>query len=305
MTRTLSSGQLADYRREGFLLIEEAVPPSVLARLRASTERLLDASRGVRENDEIYDLDEGHGPDSPRLNRIKAPHLVDVGYADYLRSEALLELVRPLLGENVRLHNSKLNTKAARGGAPVHWHQDWAFYPHTNDDLLAVGVMLSDVGPEDGPLQMVPGSHTGPVLSHRRDGIFCGAIDPDDPDARLDDAVTLTAPAGSVSLHHVRTLHGSAPNLGQNPRLLLLFELGAADAWPLGGAQNAYTGLDQEALWQRFTDNLVCGVQPLAARLANVPVDMPLPPAPDSSSIFRIQASGGARDAFGGRCATG
>ena len=297
----LTKEQRERYDRDGFVLVEGAVPRATLARLRETTERLIDASRAITENDDVYDLDTGHGPNAPRLNRIKTPHLVDPVYDEYLRSDALLDLVRPLVGENVRLHNSKLNTKAAHGGAAVHWHQDWAFYPHTNDDLLAVGVMLSDVGDDDGPLQMVPGSHRDAVLSHRRGGVFCGAIDPDDPAARLDEAIALTGPAGSVSLHHVRTLHASAPNRGERPRLLLLYELGAADAWPIGGAQNVYTGLDQRALWRRFEDNLVAGEQPLAARLADVPVEMPLPPAPDSSSIFRIQASGGAKDVFGER----
>jgi hypothetical protein len=27
--------------------------------------------------------------------------------------------------------------KSAGFGAAVEWHQDWAFYPHTNDDLAA------------------------------------------------------------------------------------------------------------------------------------------------------------------------
>ena len=44
-------------------------------------------------------------------------------------------------------------------GSPVEWHQDWAFYPHTNDDLLAVGVMLDDMELENGPLLVLPGTH--------------------------------------------------------------------------------------------------------------------------------------------------
>ena len=44
--------------------------------------------------------------------------------------------------------------KSAGYGAPVEWHQDWAFYPHSNDDLAAVGIMLDDVDdgerPDDG-----------------------------------------------------------------------------------------------------------------------------------------------------------
>ena len=299
MIRQLSDRHIEQYERDGFVLLADAVPKDLLARMQASTERLMEASRAVSENSDVYDLDTGHAPNQPRLNRIKTPHLVDAVFDEYMKSDALLELVRPLLGNDIRLHNSKLNTKAGAGGAAVQWHQDWAFYPHTNDNLLAVAVMLSDIGDDDGPLQMVPGSHRRAPLSHLNEGVFCGAIDPADPAANLASAATLTGSAGAVSLHHVRTLHGSAPNRGRLPRLLLLYELGAADAWPLQGAVSSYAGMNQQETWARMNENLVCGKQPLAARLADVPVLMPLPPPRDGSSIFRVQASGDAVDAFG------
>jgi len=80
-----------------------------------------------------------------------------------------------LLGADVALQTAKLNIKAPGGGMAVEWHQDWALYPHTNDDLLAVGVMVDDVDEENGPLQVIPGSHRGPILDHSNpDGVFCG-----------------------------------------------------------------------------------------------------------------------------------
>jgi len=295
---TLNERQIANYQRDGFILVEDAVPAEMLSRLQSVTFELIEQSRSVTQNNDVYDLDKGHNSDNPRLNRIKTPHDVHAIYKEYLRSQALTDLIKPLLGENIRMNNSKLNTKAAQGGAPVEWHQDWSFYPHTNDDLLAVGVMLSDIGEDDGPLQMIPGSHKEPVLSHFNNGVYCGAIHPDDKAARLDDAVSITGRAGSLSIHHVRTTHGSAPNLGENPRLLLLYELAAADAWPISGALSTFTGMDQQALWEYFNRNMVCGEQSINPRLKDVPVLMPLPPPTDASSIFQTQSSGGARSAF-------
>ncbi len=294
----LSDQQKSDYDRDGFILVEDAVPADMLQQLQAVTLQLIEDSRTVQENNDVYDLDIGHSINTPRLNRIKTPHAVHSVFKEYMRSDALTELIKPLLGNNIRMNNSKLNTKAAQGGAPVEWHQDWSFYPHTNDDLLAVGVMLSDIGEEDGPLQMVPGSHKEPILSHFNNGVFCGAIHPDDTAARLDDAVSITGKAGSISIHHVRTTHGSAPNMGENPRLLLLYELAAADAWPISGAQSTFTGMTQQALWEYFNDNMVCGKQSTIPRLRDVPVLMPVPPPQDASSIFKTQSSGGAKSAF-------
>jgi len=294
----LTPAQINDYNRDGYILVENAVPADVLAKLQLVTHELIEKSRTVTSNNDVYDLDKNHSPSQPRLNRIKTPHDVHPVFKEYLRSDALIELIQPLIGNNVRMNNSKLNTKAAQGGAPVEWHQDWSFYPHTNDDLLAVGVMLSDIGEEDGPLQMIPGSHKEPVLSHFNNGVYCGAINPDDKAARLEDAVSITGKAGSVSIHHVRTTHGSAPNLGNDPRLLLLYELAAADAWPISGALSTFTGMNQQELWDYFNNNMVCGEQSVLPRLADVPAVMPLPPPKDASSIFQTQRSGGAKSAF-------
>ncbi len=286
------------YDENGYLLVEDVVKPQELARMREITYGLIDASRGVQESSEVYDLDEGHGPESPKLTRIKLPHKVDPYFDRILKTSGVTEVLQDLLGPDVTLITAKLNTKAPGGGAAVEWHQDWAFYPHTNDDLLAVGLMLEDVTEENGPLKVIPGSHRGPVLSHMANGVFCGAVDPDDPDFDLDSAVTLTGRAGSMTVHHVRTLHGSAPNVSDRARLILFYECARADAWPILGANSYIHSLGQARFWADLQDRMICGAPCLEPRLAQVPVRMPLPPAPDASSIFKTQKSGGAKSAF-------
>ena len=294
----LDPKQIEEYHEHGYLLVENALDAGQLEQLQSITRELIEQSRTVTVSDAVFDLDQGHSSDHPRLTRIKTPHEVDPAFRAILHSERITECLQALLGPHVRLQNSKLNTKAGQGGAAVEWHQDWGFYPHTNDDMLALGFMLSDITEEDGPLLVVPGSHRGPVLPHSNDTCFCGAVDPGHPDAHLDKAVALTGKAGSMSIHHVRLLHGSAPNLSASARLLLLYECCAADAWPINGSQSAYTGLDQTQIWNKLQQNMICGQQPLHARLADVPVLMPLPAAPDASSIFKVQQSGGAVSAF-------
>ncbi len=63
-----------------------------------------------------------------------------------------------------------------------------------------------------------------------------GAIDPDDPLFEKDRVVTLTGRAGSMTVHHTRVLHGSAPNVSDRPRFILFYEIAKADAWPILGA---------------------------------------------------------------------
>jgi ectoine hydroxylase-related dioxygenase (phytanoyl-CoA dioxygenase family) len=177
-----------------------------------------------------------------------------------------------LLGPSLRLLGGKVNIKAPRHGTAVEWHQDWAYYPHTNDDLLAIGLPLDDMGPDNAPLLVLPGSHKGPIWDHTSGGIFCGGIDCKATGLDVSGAVAVTARAGDMTVHHVRTIHGSDMNRSDKPRRVLFHEIGAGDAWPL-----AYPGA---ADWDRMKADMVVGEPSLTPRMAAVPVRMPLPEAP-------------------------
>ena len=41
-------------------------------------------------------------------------------------------------------------------GSPVQFHQDWAYYPYSNDDGLAIGVAIDDIDASNGAMQVVP-----------------------------------------------------------------------------------------------------------------------------------------------------
>jgi len=253
--------------------------------VRREMVRILDGARAVTTHTDMYDLEPGHQPDDPRVRRVKTPHRFFPVFQQLLRHPRLVAALQDLLGPAVRLHSSKINLKSPRYGSPVEWHQDWAFYPHTNDDLLAVGVMLDDCTSDNGPLMVVPGSHRGPIFDHHADGYFCGAIDPATIRDEIARAVPLTGRAGSMSFHHVRLVHGSAQNVSSLPRTLLLYEYGAADAWPLMGVSDLAD----------FDARLVTGEPSIEPRVAPAPVRMPLPPARSQGSIYENQSDAARR----------
>ncbi len=294
----LSREQIEFYHEHGYLLVENVLSDVELKTLQTITYDLIEKSKDITESNDAYDLDEGHSRHTPRLTRIKLPHKQDPYFWEVLTQSNVTRVLNDLLGEDTTLITAKLNTKAPGGGQAVEWHQDWAFYPHTNDDLLAFGIMLEDVTPDNGPLMVIPGSHKGPLLSHKHEGLFCGAIHPDDPLFEQEKAVTLTGKAGSMTVHHVRTLHGSAPNMSDKNRLILFYELASGDAWPILGAGSYLHELGQRKFWEDLQTRLVTGSIITEPRLEKVPASMPLAPAADNTSIFKTQKSGGAKSAF-------
>ena len=294
----LSKDEINFYNDQGYLLVEDVISENQHKEMLTLVYGFFEKSKMIRENDNIFDLEDGHSFDNPRLKRIKQPHQHSQFFWDIIKESKIEEILRDLLGDNVSLKTSKLNTKAPGGGAAVEWHQDWAFYPHTNDNVLALGSMLNDVDIDNGPLMVIPKSHKGPVLSHFNNGVFCGAIDPDDSDFDISKAITLTGKARSMTIHHARTLHGSSPNNSNRDRLVLFYECNSADAWPLVGAGAYMKSTNPVQLCNQLEKQMVCGKVSYQPRMDNVPVTIPLPPAPDYGSIFTSQKTGGAKSAF-------
>jgi phytanoyl-CoA hydroxylase len=226
----LTGAQRAAYDRDGFIVVPDVFSADDVAELRRVTDEFVAASATVTANDSIYDLEDTHSADEPRVRRLKAPHAIHPVYMRASRYPKIVELLTDLWG-SLRFDTGKLNMKSAGYGAPIEWHQDWAFYPHTNEDLAAVGIMIDDVDMENGPMMVVPGSHKGPIHDHHGpDGRFCGAMDPENCDIDLSGAVPCLGKAGSITIHHVRAVHGSATNFSGRPRRFPLFQYRAAVA---------------------------------------------------------------------------
>jgi phytanoyl-CoA hydroxylase len=282
----LSPSQIAAYRRDGVIVVPDVFSADEIAELRRVTDGFVARSARIVANDDIFDLEDSHSAAEPRVRRIKTPHAWDDAYFRAGRNPTIVAILKDLWG-SVRFDTGKLNMKSAGYGAPVEWHQDWAFYPHTNDDLAAVGIMLDDMTMENGAMLVVPGSHQGPVLDHHGpDGRFCGAIDPADPALDVSDAVPCLGIAGSVTVHHVRAVHGSATNFSGAERRFLLYQYRAADSWPLLGFKDGM---------EKFDELLLAGERTLQPRLTAVPVRLPLPPAEYQGSIYENQRATGRR----------
>jgi phytanoyl-CoA hydroxylase len=278
----ISEHDVGAYKRDGVIMVPDVLDAATLAGVRSVIAELVAGAAKTVEHTDIYDLEPGHTAENPRVRRIKTPHKVHAVFNDIVRSPAVLDILKKLIGPNLRLHGSKLNMKSAQYGSPVEWHQDWAFYPHSNDDVLAIGVLLDDCDLSNGPMLVAPGTHAGEVWNHHGDdGCFAGLIDPDTITAEIERAIPCMGRAGSMSFHHVRALHGSAMNTSDRSRNLLLYEVAASDAWPLMGVKD----------FAEFNGRLLSGDPLVTPRMTNVPVRIPLPPATRQGSIYETQSA--------------
>ena len=161
-------------------------------------------------------------------------------YATYSR---ILTFVDRILKGPFELQHSKLNCKPIRdeGKGEIHWHQDYPFFPHTNFDLLAVGIHLDDENERSGCLEFILGSHKRGPLTHCKEKEF--AYECTDVISLKDEPpVTITGKKGLVTIHHCLTLHRSAPKRESPNRRLLVYQYRACDAIQLAGVIWRCTG---------------------------------------------------------------
>lgn len=277
----ITDAQVKAYNETGYVVIEDLYSPDEVAQMRRVLDQLVDDARGLTDHNDIYDLEPSHTAETPRVRRIKLPFNVHPVYRQMAEHPKILAVLSKLLGPDLRLHGGKINLKSADYGSPVEWHQDWAFYPHTNDDVLAIGVMLDDMTDENGPMMIVPGSHKGPTYDHHVDGRFAGAMDPAASDVDFSSAGKCLGRAGSCSFHHVRAIHGSAQNTSGTDRRLLLYQVAAADAWDLRGL---------ETNWEDHLDSMIAGEPTVVPRFKHTPVRLPFPGPVKGGSIYENQS---------------
>lgn len=236
----LSQEQIDQFWRDGCLTVESAVSPEQLAALQTEFAGWVEESKAHSESygeapdgRPRFDLEDGHSAENPALRRVSAPCDVSEACLDAMSNSAMTDMVADLIGPNVKHHHNKINSKLPGAATEVKWHQDFAFTPHTNSDVITALLMVDEVTDENGPLEVAPGSHRGEIHPIWHDGVFTGAIDDKAADEMKARAIRSTGPAGSVCLMHTKLAHGSAPNLSDKPRTLLICVYSAADAHPI------------------------------------------------------------------------
>ena len=232
--KVLTQKQREFYFEYGYLLLEGMISDTWIASLRAATTEVINESRKISKSDETWDLEPGHSKEDPRLRRLSSPNDHNPAYWEYASQSVVPDIVSDLVGPNVKFHHSKINFKWADGGEEVKWHQDIGFWPHTNYGPCTVGTYIYDCGMEQGPVGMIPGSHNGELFDQYSDeGEWIGCLRQKDAE-NLDTskAVYLDGPAGSLTIHNCRMIHGSKPNNSDVVRPLLLNIYAPADAMP-------------------------------------------------------------------------
>lgn len=270
----LSESQLGFYRENGFCVVDGIFDTAVIERARAVVDGLLSSA-------DLAAVAEAEPEDQSKARRIWAPASRDALFAHIAEDRRLLDAVEQVIGPDVVLQYSKLNVKPPRVGSVVEWHQDFAFYPHTNTDLVATLIYLDDATRENACLRVVAGSHRHGLFRHESEGQFVGKVSSPES-VGLEDPVIVDCEgaAGAVVFIHPLLLHSSEKNLSDMYRRVFIPSYRAADALPI------YYG--PHAAHNEPTAKLVRGGASRAVRSEAGAWQLPLAEA-EFNSLYQVQ----------------
>lgn len=219
----LTTKQVEDYDRDGFLIFPGLFSPEEAAILKAEAARVskLDVEGIFREGET------GQAKSMFRLHETDGP-TASPAYHAAARSPRILRVAQQAMGDDaLYIHHCKVNMKQAIEGTIWPWHQDfgsWHLDGIAKPEMATFMVMLDEATEFNGCLYLLPGSHRDGRVNPYFDtstAYKLWAVGPQEVKDYMQSAppaVPLVGPPGTAAIFHCNLLHASGHNLSAMDR---------------------------------------------------------------------------------------
>jgi len=221
-----SKKEVQFFRDEGYLVVERLTTDEEIAWLRKIFEYIFSPEHAKALGnvvDRSGTLKDGKEPNLTQsfYPEMEFPELFETNHWRNAKRYAAA-----LLGvDDNRLTSWGHMIRKGPGGNAALWHQDHAYWPPEFDfHALGVWLPLHDVTVEMGCMQFIPKSHKRGLMKHaHQDAPQHNVLQVAEPfDAKSAAACPLKA--GGATFHYQETLHYTAPNTTNQPRLAFPME---------------------------------------------------------------------------------
>jgi ectoine hydroxylase-related dioxygenase (phytanoyl-CoA dioxygenase family) len=227
----LASDQRESWERHGFLVVENFAPAETRKRMFEAVHELVrraDADEAVLPAYVVPEeaLAEAERPED-RVSKVFRVHREVPVFNEFVRQPRLVELLGGILGPDVDCFLSQFIFKLP-GALGQPWHQDAFYFPFDRGPQVGAWLALTETTPENGPLWVLPGSHTEPLhdaVRDTREHANMAYVEIVDHDTSTAFPVLLNP--GDLVVFHSHLFHKSSDNTADFMRAAMVYHFGA------------------------------------------------------------------------------
>jgi len=232
MDHKITSEQWAQYEQDGYFITKNVARIDEVAQLHAKITAALTEGAGA---DLTFDNKRTDGSDPMGASMFRKLARLGRNDADiwnfFYASDNVRSINQQFLGDNVYLWFDTIFTKPAKVGEATPWHQDiglWTQNPAQKKnklhykDALTIWMALDRATPENGCLQVIPGSHKTKVVEHVQ---YKKGLHVELPRELVPEMIDnhglrhIELEPGEAIVWHAHLWHYSPPNLSDKNRL--------------------------------------------------------------------------------------
>jgi len=238
--------ELDQFREEGYLVVRRLANASDVEQMRRVTEiGLSDHVDPIEYEAELRYPGAPQSMDSEggrTIRRLKQATSRSFLFTEWMLRPEVLNRLKQLLGPRVvcpLAHHNCIMTKQPKYSSETGWHQDIRYWSFQRPELINAWIALGTERPENGCLQVIPGSHTLILDRNRLDGDLFFRNDLPENQPLIESKELVLMNPGDVLFFHCRTLHAASRNSSNETKYSVVFTFRSADNPPLIGTRSA------------------------------------------------------------------
>ena len=238
--------ELEQFEQDGYFVVRNLINRTDIQRMREITDK------GVREHiapvEYEADLQYPGAPQSSQaeggrtIRRLKQAQSRDYLFTEWMMRPEILNRLQQLVGPRVicpLAHHNCIMTKHPKYSSETGWHQDIRYWSFQRPELVNAWIALGSERPDNGCLQVIPGSHKLIVDRRRLDQDLFFRSDLPENQPLIESRVYVELEPGDVLFFHCRTLHAASRNSTQETKYSAVFTFRSADNPPVAGSRSA------------------------------------------------------------------
>lgn len=213
----LTSDEIEHFHKQGYIIRKNIFDEEEIKLLKGS------AVKDKALDDNSFGREDGEGG-NVRLALWNHPG--DNIYGRFARCHRLVDTMEELLNDEVYHYHSKMILKDPFVGGAWAWHQDYGYWYENGlmyPDMASVMLAIDKATPDNGCLQIIPGSHLFGRVDHQLTGEQAGAdMERVNEILKGHEVKHVELEPGDAVFFHSNLLHRSDQNKSENSRWCLI-----------------------------------------------------------------------------------